>query len=377
VNRRASLSKRIRTASGPRYCPVVVSPNGRIKPDWVLVDGRQERHTEGAYYVSWYAGKKLVRRSVGKDAAMASAELHKQKQILSAQNAGVKVVEEKNDGTLLATAVDVFVAEIKISRKPKTDQAYKQTLDLFLECCPKRHVEEVERDDLIKFAAWLRDARKLSPRTVWNKFGLAVIFLKKSGRRGLVAKSDWPQFVEAEPEMYEQEDLDAFFAACEPDERVLFETFLMSGLREQEVEHLEWTDVNFARGTLTVRQKPQYGFIPKTYEEREVPIPDKLVTSLKRWKQKSTSSLVFPASNGDPDGHLLRYCKAVAKRSGLDSRDWWLHKFRSTFATTALRGGVDLRTVQLWLGHKNLQSTMRYLKPARGQAVRAQVNALF
>jgi integrase len=67
----------------------------------------------------------------------------------------------------------------------------------------------------------------------------------------------------------------------------------------------------------------------------------------------------------------------VAKRAELAEDDFWLHKFRATFATRALRSGVDLRTVQMWMGHTDLESTMRYLKPNRGKAVREKVNAMF
>lgn len=87
--------------------------------------------------------------------------------------------------------------------------------------------------------------------------------------------------------------------------------------------------------------------------------------------------LVFPNSNCSPNGHFLRMCKAVAKRAELSEDDFWLHKFRSTLATRALRSGVDLRTVQMWMGHTDLKSTMRYLKPNRGKAVREKVNAMF
>jgi len=48
---------------------------------------------------------------------------------------------------------------------------------------------------------------------------------------------------------------------------------------------------------------------------------------------------------------------------------WFLHKYRSTFAIAHLQAGVDLRTVQQWMGHKDLASTMRYLKYARGKGV--------
>ena len=47
------------------------------------------------------------------------------------------------------------------------------------------------------------------------------------------------------------------------------------------------------------------------------------------------------------------------------------------FATWSLWAGVDLRTVQLWLGHSDIESTMRYLKPSRSQQVRDKVNEIF
>ena len=50
---------------GMRYCPVVLASNGRVKPDIVLVNGKQERHPEGAYYLEWRETTKRVRLSVG------------------------------------------------------------------------------------------------------------------------------------------------------------------------------------------------------------------------------------------------------------------------------------------------------------------------
>src|SRR5215831_5099002 len=76
------------------------------------------------------------------------------------------------------------------------------------------------------------------------------------------------------------------------------------------------------------------------------------------------------------DGFLgLR--QAVARRGGLDENRYWLHKFRATFATNALAHGVDLRTVQLWLGHTEIESTMRYLKPSRRAETHRKVNEIF
>jgi site-specific recombinase XerD len=46
-------------------------------------------------------------------------------------------------------------------------------------------------------------------------------------------------------------------------------------------------------------------------------------------------------------------------------------------ATLALRKGADLRTVQAWLGHSDLKSTMRYLRPEEGKEALAKMNEVF
>ena len=73
ANREVNLTKRVQTPHGWRYCRVVLSANGRVKPDVVIVNGKEERHPEGAYYLEWREGSKRVRLSVGKDPADAGA----------------------------------------------------------------------------------------------------------------------------------------------------------------------------------------------------------------------------------------------------------------------------------------------------------------
>jgi len=232
---------------------------------------------------------------------------------------------------------------------------------------------------LLKFCAFLRDKKKQAPRSVYNKFENLMAFLKAQGIRGLVGKNDWPRYTEEEPEIYEQEELDNLFAKCDSEERLWYEFFLMTGMREQEVMYTYWSDVNLAASTVHVSHKPDRGWTPKAYKEREIPIPTKLVKSLREWKAKSdkTCNLVFPTSGCRPKLDFLDGLKAVAERAKLDKENFWLHKFRATFATWSLWAGVDLRTVQQWLGHSDMESTMRYLKPSRSQHVRDKVNEIF
>jgi hypothetical protein len=61
-----------------RFCPVVVSTNGGIKPDCVIVAGKPELHREGAYYIERYEKGTSRRRSVGKNAIEAHTEQQRQ-----------------------------------------------------------------------------------------------------------------------------------------------------------------------------------------------------------------------------------------------------------------------------------------------------------
>ncbi len=53
----------------------------------------------------------------------------------------------------------------------------------------------------------------------------------------------------------------------------------------------------------------------------------------------------------------------------------FLHKFRHTFATQHLRDGIDIVTLKDWLGHRDIKSTMVYLKAIRSKDAMAKVNA--
>ena len=346
----------------------------------MLVNGKQETHTEGAYYLEWSEGSKRVRLSVGKDAADASARRLRKEAELNAVNNGAAIVPENDNGhRSVAASVEDYLEETKLTKKPKTYAAYSTALAYFVESCHRLNLEEIDRKDLLKFHAFLRDEKEQAPRSCWNKFANVMSFLKANEIRGLVGKNDWPRFTEEEPEIYEKKELDKLFAACDPEERLWYEFFLMTGMREQEVMYTYWDDVNFAASTVRVSHKPDRGWTPKGYKEREIPIPAKLAKNLKAWKAKSAKdcSLLFPTAGCRPKLDFLDCLKAVAERAKLDADGFWLHKFRATFATRCLWAGVDLRTVQQWLGHSDMESTMRYLKPSRSQHVRDKVNKIF
>jgi integrase/recombinase XerD len=210
-----------------------------------------------------------------------------------------------------------------------------------VESCHKLNVTDIDRTDLPKFTAFLQEEKEQAPRSVYNKFENLMSYLKANGVRGLVEKNDWPRSIEEEPEIYEKEELRKLFAACDAEEQLWYEFFLMTGEREQEVMYTYWDDVNFAASSVRVSHKPDRGWTPKAYKEREIPMPSKLVKSLKAWKAKSAKDCrpVFPTGGCRPKLDFLDCLKAVATRAKVDADGFWLHKFRSTFATRNLWAG--------------------------------------
>jgi integrase len=131
----------------------------------------------------------------------------------------------------------------------------------------------------------------------------------------------------------------------------------------------------------------------KDAEERELPIPAALLVRLKAWRETRTGTRLIVGNDDDlPEGHFLRKLKTLARNAGLncnrcegcarkgalaECQEWSLHRFRRTFCTMLLRNGVDLSTAQHLMGHNDLTSTMRYLRPAANVAVQDKINSIF
>jgi integrase len=186
-------------------------------------------------------------------------------------------------------------------------------------------------------------------------------------------------------------------AVANQDETDLIQFLLCTGVREQEAEYATWRDVDSDGKTFTVREKLNMGFSPKDKEEGSIPIPDLLVHLLKaRRKRYPNSRLIFPRPNGKAEGHFLRVIKELALKSGLNCGECYnkageccatsptcsrfiLHRFRKTFATMHHEAGVSARTIQRWLRHSSLDTTLRYLAGGddKSERTRAQVNNTF
>jgi integrase len=95
-----------------------------------------------------------------------------------------------------------------------------------------------------------------------------------------------------------------------------FKFYLMFGFRDAEGRFVTWRDVDFRNNAVRGTAKPHWGFHPKNWEEREVPVQQKLIGLLMKFKPASAvaDAPLFPSSSGRPDGAMLEKLKAVVWR---------------------------------------------------------------
>ena len=286
----------------------------------------------------------------------------------------------------IAKVIDTYLKDVEPpQREPKTYEEYRLVLHQFRDTCKKTLLKDIVRDDLKAFMRHLYSQGN-EARTVYNRIGIVQQLLNRNGIKGLLLKGDKPKYVENVREMYEPGDLEALFRVSEPDDKMRYVFFLLTGERDKEVRHTSWDDIDFPRQCVRVTAKKQLGFKPKDKEEREIPVPAALVAMLKEYKSRQSGpnphNLVFPTGRGRPDRKFERTLKRIAWRNRLNCQHciskhgnkcadgphcskWYLHKFRHTYATTCLENGVSIRVVQEWLGHSDIESTMVYLKYVR------------
>jgi integrase/recombinase XerD len=379
---KVNITRRVKIeGKGLQFCKIVYGAGGKIKPDWVIVNGLEEHHPEaGPYYLDFRQNGKRTRRAGGLTAAEATQAAEQQKALLlshrAATKAGIRLPEpEVTGGRSLRDAVDTYLLEIEAHRKPKTHAAYSTALKYFLESTRKQTLEELIRTDMLSFMTHLRKNNQ-SARSVWNKFSNVMGFLKWAKINLGIGKNDWPKYTEEEVDNYSPKELDAFFHACDETETAWFKFFRFTAMREQEVMYSDWSNIDFERKVVTVRENKQFGWTPKEDKGREIPIPSELVDLLKAWKTKSdrTCGLVFPTAGCKPKLDFLDECKAIAKRAGLTG-DFYLHKFRST-RTTEWARACSTDDAMRMSGHSDYESFKRYLGKQKIDVLQQQIEKM-
>lgn len=357
-----------------------------------MVNGEPQHFGQGRYELRMFEGSKLVYVPAGEMAAEAQAARDRMERKLlvkeSAKAVGILIPKDEVGRVSLAVKAREYVRDAEQRGALVAAEVGRLVSAEFLRIVKKSYVDEVRREDLFDFHAALRK-RGCADRTVANKHARVTSFLRFAGvDRNILPPV--PRYDERLPTVYTREQIASILAAADPYMHLVIGFALKCGLRDQEIVHLEWADIHRSDRVLRVSSKPRYDFRVKDSEERDIPVADDLLEELEIWQsQHSNSKLLFSTKRGSPNHKLLRLLKQLAKRAELNCgqcegcgsplrqcQEWTLHKFRRTYCTTLLRSGLDLRTVQAYMGHADLASTMRYLRPASGAEAQARINAI-
>jgi integrase len=393
-SRAVTLMIRFKDADGKwKRRPAARGANGRVKPGHALVDGKSLAVQDGTYELRHIVDRQPVYIPAGKMAAEADAKRVRLEKtsaaIEAAKGTDVQVIPKPGRKTLKDTA-DAYISDAEgRNAHEAAAQARNATAEfiVLMKKKKKAFVDEIDRDDIFGYHAALKN-RGCGDRTVSNKHARLASWLRFAGIDKAILPPV-PRYEEKLPTVYSSEQTRALLAAADPYMRVCILLGMKCGLRDQEMMHLEFRDINWADKTLRVQSKEQWGFLPKTWEQREIPVPDDLLAELAAWQNsREGHTLVLGTKYHKPNTKLLRTLKRMAHNAGLncgrcdgcreikECQEFTLHRFRRTYLTTLLRNGIDLRTVQAYSGHKDLASTMRYLRPAAGTEAQARLNAV-
>src|SRR4029077_20030176 len=128
---------------------------------------------------------------------------------------------------------------------------------------------EITKDDLTAFV--IAQKKNVSDRTIDNRLTDLGTFLHANN----IKLSLHQPYTEPKVSPYSVEELRALKAASTDEELQIWEFFLKTGFREDEVAHACFTDIGFQSKTKTidVQRKPQFNWEPKDKAPRTVPIP--------------------------------------------------------------------------------------------------------
>lgn len=218
-------------------------------------------------------------------------------------------------------------------------------------------------NELRTYQAYLLRERKLTPGTVINQVAaLRFFFVKTLKRHQFRDFLPYPQDGRRLPTVLSREEVSRLInAAGTLFRRTLLMTLYGTGMRRSELAHLKVGDIDSQRMIIRV-------VAGKRSKDRDLPLSPALLETLRvYWRWRKPKLYMFPARTlrrqlDQPisDKTVWIACSDAARRAGI-KKHVTPHTLRHSWATHLLEAGTDLRTIQVLLGHGDLETTAQYL----------------
>jgi integrase/recombinase XerD len=225
--------------------------------------------------------------------------------------------------------------------------------------CP----DQLGPNELRRYQAYLLRERKVTPGTAVNCVAaLRFFFIKTLKRHQFREFLPYPKDRRRLPTVLSREEVSRLInAAGTLFRRTLLLTLYGTGMRRSELARLKVSDIDSQRMIIRV-------VAGKGGKDRDLPLSPTLLETLREyWRWRKPKLYMFPTRiRGLPveepisDKTVWIACSEAARRAGIRKRVT-PHTLRHSWATHLLEAGTDLRTIQVLLGHGDLETTAQYL----------------
>jgi len=258
-----------------------------------------------------------------------------------------------------------MIREMQLRRfVPGTQEAYVHAVE-GLAVYYGRSPDGIGSDEVKDYVHYLLEERRLK----WSTVNLAVsgirFFYSKVLGRDDVGRAIPPRRTPKRlPEILSGEELGRLFEAAEnPKHRAMLMTAYAAGLRVSELVRLRIADIDSSRMMIRVRSG-------KREKDRYTILCGRLLEELRGyWRVVRTTEWLFPGARADRPitrstaGSIYRRAR---DRAGI-TKHGGIHTLRHCFATHLLEAGVDIRTIQVLMGHSSIRTTIGYFQMTRKQ----------
>lgn len=228
-----------------------------------------------------------------------------------------------------------------------------------------RSPDQLGPEHIRKYQAMLFSKLKFRPSTVTLRLAsLRFFYIKVLKRNWSIAETPYPRKVIRLPEILSQEEVACLIDAAEqPFYRILLMTLYGTGARRIEAAHLKVGDIDSKRMVVHIHGG-------KGNRDRDVMLSQTLLDALRSyWRglRRKPTEWLFPGNRWHTGSQPITpkvvwmACDHAAQRAGLAHKHIHPHTLRHCFATHLLEAGADLRTIQILLGHRDLEETTIYL----------------
>ena len=280
--------------------------------------------------------------------------------------------EQNRSGVVFAEAAAEWIRYIELDRqrKPSTVAGYRWILQAqLLPAFGELPIETITTEVIERWLASLGGASSSRRKALVLLHGVLKRARKVWGLASNAATEvEKPQLMRSgEIQVFSPEEVWALVRGADSEQdAAIYLTAAFTGLRMGELLALRWREVDFAGSAIGVRASYSTGALttPKSGKVRAVPMAPDVASALAQLGQRENwvgdDDLVFPGDAGAYlDGSALRRrYKAALVQAAL--RPLRFHDLRHTFGTRMI-AKADIRRVQEWMGHADIQTTMRYL----------------